>query len=88
MSVMHSFPAIGVREDKEELRDMINEVLIHLNVEGVTKNLQQKWITNYTYKRSLLEVLMFESRFYTLYTFFFLFAIAGNYLWPHFSKRP
>lgn len=76
MSVMHSFPAIGVREDKEELRDMINEVLIHLSVEGVTKNLQQKWITNYTYKRSLLEVLMVESRFYTLYTFFFLFVIA------------
>ncbi|MCR5626880.1 MAG: response regulator, partial [Lachnospiraceae bacterium] len=46
-AVKEMFGTIALREDNEELRDRINEVLRQMHSEGVIKKLDEKWIIHY-----------------------------------------
>lgn len=75
VTLMESFPAIGVRKDIPELCEILDSIILQLEVDGITKKLDEKWLVNYTYKRSLKEVFHREMRFYIYYAIFFVVTL-------------
>lgn len=76
VSLMASYPAIGVRDDLPELRDKINEILIQLSNEKFITKLNTKWLINFTNKVTLIDVIHSEAKLYIIY-FIFLFIIIA-----------
>ncbi len=72
VSLMYSYPAIGVRDDLPELRDRINGIIIKMSNDGLISKLDDKWIENYTEDKSLNEVFDRQSKFYLIYFIFYL----------------
>lgn len=73
ISLMNSYPAIGVREDLPELRDQINDIIIKMSNDGIISSLDEKWIINYTENKSLKEVIGRQKNFYIVYFIFYVF---------------
>lgn len=79
---------IGVNEDNSQLRDVINSILMQMEIDGVLNQLKEKWLLTYTYKQSLGEVFFVHTRFYTLYTIFFLFVLCiFVFIYDYISRR-
>lgn len=72
IALMNSYPAIGVRDDLPELRDAITDVITQMSSDGTITALDEKWLVDFTQKRSLVEVFSIESRFYIIYFISFL----------------
>lgn len=77
VSLMNSYPAIGVRDDLPHLRDSINDIIIKMSNEGLISKLDEKWLVNYTHNLSLNDVLERESKFYIIY---FIFYVVISFL--------
>lgn len=67
ISLMNSYPAIGVRDDLPELRNKINNILNQLSEEGVLKKLDYKWLIKFTDNVTLMNVLHTEAKLYIIY---------------------
>lgn len=72
VTLMNSYPAIGVRDDLPELRDRINGIIIKMSNDGLISKLDEKWVENYTEDKSVHEVLKRQSKFYLIYFIFYL----------------
>lgn len=72
VSLMDSYPAIGVRDDLPELRESINDIIIKMSNDGIISDLDEKWIENFTHTKSLKDVFDKESRFFVIYFIFFI----------------
>lgn len=75
VSLMNSYPAIGVRQDLPELRDKINQIIPELSSEGLINKLDEKWLVDFTHKNTLAEVFILEYRFYMIYGILFIFSV-------------
>ena len=75
LTIMNSFPAFGVREDRSELRDQINTILKYYANEGTLANLENKWIVHYSRNRSLNYVFEQNKVFYVAYLITWLFVL-------------
>lgn len=75
LTIMNSFPAFGVREDQEELRDQINTILKYYANQGTLASLENKWIVNYSRNRSIGYVMEQNKVFYTAYLITWLFVM-------------
>lgn len=75
ISLMNSYPAIGVRDDLPELRDKINNILIQLGDEGFFTKLDNKWLIKFTNKVTVQDVLNSDAKLYFIYFILFLFSI-------------
>lgn len=76
ISLMNSYPAIGVRADLPELRDQINDIIIKMSNDGLISSLDEKWVINFTENKSLKEVIGREKYFYIIYyTFYVLISL-------------
>ncbi len=73
--LMQSYPSIGVRKGLEELHGLINETIRQLGEEGFINKLDEKWLVQYTRKRSLSEVFKYEVRFYLIYFCCFIVTV-------------
>lgn len=73
VSLMNSYPAIGVRDDLPALRDAINEIIIKMSSDGIISDLDEKWIENFT--KSIRDVFHKESYFFIIY-FISFFGVA------------
>lgn len=73
ISLMNSYPAIGVREDLPELRDQINDIIIKMSNDGIISKLDEKWVINYTENKSLKEIIGRQKNFYIVYFIFYIF---------------
>lgn len=67
ISLMNSYPAIGVRDDLPELRNKINNILNQLSEEGFLKRLDEKWLVKFTNNVTLQNVLHTEGKLYIIY---------------------
>lgn len=76
ISLMNSYPAIGVRDDLPELRDKINTILNQLSEEGFLKRLDDKWLIKFTNKITLQNVLHSEGKLYIIYFILSLITIC------------
>lgn len=74
ISLMNSYPAIGVRGDLPELRDKINDILVQLSNEDFIKKLDTKWLIKYTSHVTFWGVIRSEAKLY--FTYFVLFFIT------------
>lgn len=75
VALMYSYPGIGVRDDLPELREKLNYIIADMSREGLIKKLDEKWITDFTTKHSLREVLSLNFRFYIIYFFSFIVVL-------------
>lgn len=83
IALMNSYPAIGVRDDLPGLRDSITRVITEMSADGTINSLDEKWLVNFTQKRSLMEVFELEAGFYISYFIFFMltfFVLAFIYV--------
>lgn len=76
VSLMNSYPAIGVRDDLPELRDNINNILIQLGNEDFFTKLDEKWLVKFTNKVTVSDVLHADSKLYFIYLILFLFSTS------------
>lgn len=76
ISLMNSYPAIGVRDDLPELRDKINTILIQLSNEGFINKIDDKWLIKYTNKVTFSDILRKDVKLYLIYFIFFLTIIS------------
>ncbi|MDO4506992.1 MAG: transporter substrate-binding domain-containing protein, partial [Spirochaetales bacterium] len=76
ISLMNSYPAIGVRDDLPELREQINNILIQLSNEGFLKKLDEKWLMKYSNKVTVLGLIRSEARIFTIYFILFFASIC------------
>ena len=74
---MKSFPAVAVRDDLPELRDMVNDIIVDMGNEGIIRHLKEKWITKFTHEDSLKGVFVSNSRFYIIYFIGFASALVA-----------
>lgn len=72
ISLMNSYPAIGVRDDLPELRDKINDIIIKMSNDGLISKLDEKWINNYTENKSIKEIIERQKNFYIVYFILYL----------------
>lgn len=66
IALMYSYPGIGVRDNFPELREKLNYIIADMSREGLIKKLDEKWITDFTNKNTLRDVLTVNSRFYII----------------------
>lgn len=74
ISLMNSYPAIGVRDDLPELRDSINKILTQLSNEGFINKIDDKWLLKFTEKLTIMDV--FQKNVKIFLTYFILFVIT------------
>lgn len=77
VSLMNSYPAIGVREDLPELRDKINTVLTEMSSEGFIKNLDEKWLIKFTKNPTVAQVYSENTAFYNTFLAIFIIMISA-----------
>ena len=75
ISLMNSYPAIGVRNDLPELRDKINNILVQMSNEGVIKELDEKWLVKYANKVTVGDVIRNDIKLYLSYLILFFVTI-------------
>ncbi|MCQ2593253.1 MAG: transporter substrate-binding domain-containing protein [Treponema sp.] len=72
VTLMNSYPAIGVRDDLPELRDKINDIIIKMSNDGLISKLDEKWIDDFSHHLSIKDVLKRQMKFYIIYFIFFV----------------
>lgn len=89
ISLMNSYPAIGVRDDLPELRDKINDILVQMSNEGVIKKLDNKWIIKFANKVTFLDVIRNDAKLYLSYfvLLFISISIAVFFLQDSYRKE-
>lgn len=76
ISLMNSYPAIGVRDDLPELRDKINAILIELSNEGFINKIDKKWLIKFANSISVVDFIRSEYKLYLIYFIFFFITIC------------
>lgn len=76
ISLMNSYPAIGVRDDLPELKDKINDILFQLSNEGFIRRLDEKWLIKYTGKITVTDIIHSEAKIFTIYFVLLLITIC------------
>ena len=64
LSIAKSYPALAVKDDREELRDNLNNALQEMSLDGTIGRLQNKWITDFTRNTSFIYVVQHNAIFY------------------------
>lgn len=72
VTLMNSYPAIGVRDDLPELRDKINDIIIKMSNDGIISKLDDKWIDGFSHHLSIKDVIKRQMKFYIIYFIFFV----------------
>lgn len=87
LMLLGSYPAFGISKDRIGLRDEINNYLRQMSHDGTLKNLQEKWMEDYTMDRSLPAVYHRYHIFYIAYTIAFLVFAGVMYLYRKYVRR-
>lgn len=87
LMLLGSYPAFGISKDRIGLRDEINNYLRQMSHDGTLKNLQEKWMEDYTMDRSLPAVYHRYHIFYIAYTIAFLVFAGVMYLYRKYIRR-
>lgn len=72
--IAKSYPAFAVDENRPELKEELNRVLLEMSDDGTLDRLNEKWITKFTQNRSLSYILQHYQLFYV--TFYLCLIIA------------
>lgn len=77
LTLMESFPALGIRESAPELQEPLNRTIKEMSDDGTIARLHDKWLDESINNRSLQSVLQNNAAFYIAYlviTVFLMFA--------------
>ena len=72
--IAKSYPAFAVDEDRPELKEELNRVLLEMSGDGTMDRLNEKWITKFTQNRSFSYVMQHYQMFYI--TFYLCLVVA------------
>lgn len=75
ITLMQSYPAIGVREDLPELRDKINDIIVQIGSEGLINKLDEKWLVDFVSRQTFNEFFHRTSKFFAIYSTLFMLAL-------------
>ncbi len=78
MTLMESFPAMGIRESAPELREPVNLVLKSMADDGTIARLYDKWIAANIDNKSFHSVFENNTSFYIIYVFIAAFVLLGG----------
>lgn len=76
ISLMDSYPAIGVRDDLPELRDKINDILIQLSNEGFINKIDEKWLIKFSSNVKVLDVIQDDAKIFIVYFVLFIVTVS------------
>ena len=81
ITLMESFPALGVRETAPELKEPLNTVIRDMSDDGTIARLYSKWIDQNVNNKSFQEVFNDSFDFYIIYLFFaVIILLAVGYM--------
>ncbi|WP_458862099.1 ATP-binding response regulator [Acidaminobacterium chupaoyuni] len=76
VTLMESFPAMGIRETAPELKEPINQVIKEMSDDGTVARLYEKWLAMNVENKSFKTVLEANFAFYIAYIMIVVFVIG------------